>query len=86
MNEMVTFQLIIACCKHLLTCACEFVKFNHTDLSQLWIELGTLYSGKYLKLMTRIIYRQLEISMDINTRKIKYISKLKKKKRFIRIV
>ena len=78
---MVTFQLINAYCKHLLTYACECIKFNRSDLSELdraW------NSGKYLKLMTRIallIFRLVlgtyPISMDIDTRKVKYISKLK---------
>ena len=35
MNEMVTFQLINAYCKPLLTYACECVKFNRSDISQL---------------------------------------------------
>ena len=35
MNEMVTFYLINAYCKPLLTYACECVKFNRSDQSQL---------------------------------------------------
>ena len=47
MNEIVTFQLINAYCKPLLTHACECVEFSRSDLSQ-------LDGGKYLNLMTKI--------------------------------
>ena len=53
MNKMVTFQLINADCKPLLIYACECVKLIEVIYYN-WIGLGILYSGKYLKLMTRI--------------------------------
>ena len=83
MIEMVTFQLINAYCKPLLTCACQCVKFNRSDLSQLvraWNSVFWKVFNTYDKdciVDIQISISQLPISMDIDTRKMKYISKLK---------
>ena len=81
MNEMVTFQLIIAYCKPLLTYHCECVKLNRSVLSQLdraWNSVfWEIFEIYYKDCITdiQISVRQLPISMG--TRKIKYISKLR---------
>ena len=80
---MVTFQLINAYCKPLLTYACKCVKFNQSDLSQLdrawnsvfWKVFKTY--DKHCIADIQISIRQLPISIDMDTRKMKYISKLK---------
>ena len=51
---MVTFQLINVYCKPLLTYACECVKFNRSDLSQLDRAWNSVFWKVFLKLMTRI--------------------------------
>ena len=76
-----TFYLINAYCKPLLTYACECVKFNRSDLSQLdrtWNSVFWKVIKTYVKdciVDIQISIRQLPISMDIDTRKMKYISK-----------
>ena len=81
---MVTFQLINSYFIPLLTYACECVKFNRSDLSQLdrfwnsvfWKVFKT-YDSYYIADIQISIIRQLLIYMDIDTRKLKYISKRK---------
>ena len=82
MNEMFIFQLINTYCKPLHTYACECVIFNQSDLSQLDMAWNSV-SWKVFKTYdkdciadTKIRIRQLSICMDIDTRKMKYISKL----------
>ena len=80
---MVTFQLINAYCKPLLTYACECVKFNRSDLSQLdsvwnyvfWKVFKTYDKDCITDIQLSI--SQIPISMGIDNRKMKYISKLK---------
>ena len=86
MNEMVSFQLINAYCKPLLTFACECDKFNRSDLSQpnrvqnsvFWKVFKTY--DKDCIADNQFSIRQLPISMDIDKRKMKYIGKLKLQK------
>ena len=83
MNEKVIFQLINAYCKPLLTYDCECVKFNRSDL----LQLDRAWNSEFWKVFKtyvkdciadiQISIRQLPISMDIDTRKINYISRFK---------
>ena len=83
MNEMVTFQLINANCKPLHTYSCECVKFNRSDLSQLDRAKNSVFwkvfktNNKDCVADIQISIWQLPISMNIDTRKMKFISKHK---------
>ena len=73
MNDMVTFQLINAYYKPLLTYACEYVQFNRSDLSQLDRACNSVFR-KVFKTYNKdciadIQVRQLPISMDFDRNK-----------------
>ena len=62
MNEMVTFQLIIAYCKPMLTYACDCVNINRSDLSQLDLFIYlfiSLFLQSMLKRTNKIISNTL---------------------------
>ena len=61
---MVTFQLINIYSKPLLTYACECIKFNRSDLSQLDRAWNSVFCTNYLKLITKIALLIFRLVLD----------------------
>ena len=82
MNGRVTFQLINDYCKPLLTyaCKCQIYCSVLSQLDRAWNSVFWKVFKTYDKdciADIQVSLRQLEISLNFNTRKMKYISKLK---------